>query len=385
MADGGDVGGAARFKRDVDDGFAEADAVVSAVVHGFDDVGALAGQDLGEREQCAGAVLQVDTDAEQAAIFHQAALDDFGQQADVDVAAGDHHHGAAMAESGFGLDDRGKGCGSGALGEGLLLFEEHEDGAGDFFVVDGDDFVDVVANHGQGEVAGASDGDAIGDGGLGGDGDGVSGLASAEHGGKLFRLDADDADSGIGLIERAGEAADEPAAADGDDDGFDVGDLLEQFEADGALAGDDLGVVEGVDEGAAFFNAAAQGLFAGFVVAGAEENDLGAVGAGGGDLGLRSGERHDDLGADGAGSGGEGDTLGVVSGAGRDDAALAFGLAERQQLVERASFLERAGALEVFKLEVQGQAGELGEVVRELAGRHVNGLADAGAGCLDAG
>src|ERR1019366_7763364 len=191
---------------------------------------------------------------------------------------------------------------------------------------------------------------AIGDGGLGGDGDGVPGLAGAEHGGKLLRLDADDADFGIGFLQRAGDAGDQSAAADGHHDGFDVGDLLEKFEADGALAGDDLGVVEGVDEGAAFFNAAAQGLFAGFVVAGAEEDDFSAVGAGGGDLDLRSGERHDDLGANAARAGVEGDPLGVVSGAGRDDAALAFGFAQRQQLVERASFLEGAGALEVFKL-----------------------------------
>ena len=66
---------------------------------------------------------------------------------------------------------------------------------------------------------------------------GCAGLAGAQHGGQLLRLDADDADLGIGFLESAGDAADESAAADGNDDGFDVGHLLEEFEADGALAG----------------------------------------------------------------------------------------------------------------------------------------------------
>ena len=58
---------------------------------------------------------------------------------------------------------------------------------------------------------------------------------------------------------------------------------------------------------------------------------------------------------------------------------------EREQLVQRAALLERAGALQVFKLQVQGQAGQLGEVMRELAGRDVNGVADARARRLNAG
>ncbi len=165
------------------------------------------------------------------------------------------------------------------------------------------------------------------------DGDGSAGFAGAQHRGQLLRLDADDADLGVGLLEGAGDAADEAAAADGDDDGFDVGDLLEQFEADGALAADDLGVVEGMDEGAALFDAAAHGFFAGLVVAGAVEDDFGAIAARGGDLDLRRGQRHDDLGANAARGGVEGDALGMIAGAGGDDAALALGLAEREQLV----------------------------------------------------
>jgi len=101
VADGGDVGCAAGFERDVDDGFAEADAVIGAIVDGFHDVGALLGEDLSEDEQCAGTVLEVNADAQQAAVFDQAALDDFGEQGNVDVAAADEDYGSAMAEIGF--------------------------------------------------------------------------------------------------------------------------------------------------------------------------------------------------------------------------------------------------------------------------------------------
>ena len=81
----------------------------------------------------------------------------------------------------------------------------------------------------------------------------------------------------------------------------------------------------------------------------------------------------------------EGDALGVVAGAGGDDAALALGFAQGEQLVERAALLERAGALQVFKLQVQGQAGQFREVMRKLAGRNMNGVADARARRLNAG
>ncbi len=119
-------------------------------------------------QQSAGAILQINAHAQQAAVFDQAALDDLGQQRDVDVAAADENDGAAMAEVGLGLHDGGQRGGAGAFGEGFFLFEKHEDGAGDLFVVDGDDFVDVAGDQRERDVAGAADGDAVGDGGFGG-------------------------------------------------------------------------------------------------------------------------------------------------------------------------------------------------------------------------
>ena len=56
-------------------------------------------------------------------------------------------------------------------------------------------------------------------------------------------------------------AGDETAATDGHDDSFDVRDLFEQFECDGALARDDFGIVEGMNERASLLSeATAHGL-----------------------------------------------------------------------------------------------------------------------------
>ena len=55
-------------------------------------------------------------------------------------------------------------------------------------------------------------------------------------------------DVGTQRLDRGGDAGEQPAAAGRHDDGPDVGALLEDLQADGALPGDDVGVVEGVDQ-----------------------------------------------------------------------------------------------------------------------------------------
>jgi hypothetical protein len=138
-----------------------------------------------------------------------------------------------------------------------------------------------------------------------------------------------------------------------------------------------------MDEGAAVFDAAAESFFAGLVVAGTVEDNFRSEGARGGHLDLRRGEGHYDLRADAAGGGVESEALGMVAGAGGDDAFVAFDFVEGKQLVEGAALFEGSGSLEIVELEVKRQAGELREMMRELAGRDMDCVADAGAGCLD--
>ena len=140
-----------------------------------------------------------------------------------------------------------------------------------------------------------------------------------------------------------------------------------------------------MDESTAFFDLAAEGFFAGFIVARAVEDDLSAVGAGSGYFDEGRGEGHDDLGTDAESGGVEGYSLGVVAGAGGDNSLFTLGFGQGKELVEGSTFLERAGALQVFKLEVERKRNQLREMVGELAGRHVDRIADAGAGGLNAG
>jgi len=159
--------------------------------------------------------------------------------------------------------------------------------------------------------------------------------------------------------------------------------LLEEFEADGALAGHDVGVVEGVDEGEVLLGGEAGRLFAGLVVVGAVEQYLCAKAACGGHFDEWRGERHDEEGADAAGGGVVGNALRVVAGGGGDDAAGGLLGREGGDAVERAALLEAAGHLQVFELEVDLLAGERGEELRVRARRVVDGAAQALAGRLD--
>ena len=63
-----------------------------------------------------------------------------------------------------------------------------------------------------------------------------------------FGLHADDAHVGAQRLDRDRDAGEEPATAGGDHHGRGLGRLLEDLEAGRALAGDDVGVVERVDQ-----------------------------------------------------------------------------------------------------------------------------------------
>ena len=104
--------------------------------------------------------------------------------------------GSGRNDGGLFLDERGEGGRTGAFGDGLLALEQEEDGVGDLLFVDGDDVVDVAVDDGEGEVAGAAHGDAVGDGGGGVEGDGVVVFDGLSHRRQARGLDADDLDGG---------------------------------------------------------------------------------------------------------------------------------------------------------------------------------------------
>ena len=71
--------------------------------------------------------------------------------------------------------------------------------------------------------------------------------------GIALRLHADHLDARFDRFRRDRIAGDQAAAADGDDERLEVRVRRQQFERDRALAGDDLIVIEGVDEGELLF------------------------------------------------------------------------------------------------------------------------------------
>ena len=266
------------FHRDIDGGLSQIHPVVGAIVRGLHDVRAVVGENSGQAVQSARIVGKVDSQAHQASVFHQAALDDARQQGDVDVAAADQHRnfGPAM-EIDFRLND-GEGGGSGAFGQGLFALQQQEDGVGDLFVVDGDDFVDVFLDQGQSAVAGSGGprcrrrwwrtepGSRV-----------CRPPRAALHGGKLLRLNADDADLGLVSLMAQAMPPIRPPPPMGTTTASMSGMLLQHFQAESALAGDDRVIIERVDEGEMLLLAAPDGLFTGVVIVGAVQDDFGAV------------------------------------------------------------------------------------------------------------
>ena len=106
----------------------------------------------------------------QAAVLDQAALDDAAEQRHVDIAAADDHGGVLAVELGLVLQQRRDARRARAFGQHLFAFEQREDGAGDLFFLDGNDLVDIFRDQRKRDLAGAAHGDAVGDGGRGGNG-----------------------------------------------------------------------------------------------------------------------------------------------------------------------------------------------------------------------
>jgi hypothetical protein len=67
------------------------------------------------------------------------------------------------------------------------------------------------------------------------------------HRGVERAFDADDLDRGFDRMRRNGIAGDESAAADRNDQDLELRNVLKHFRRDGALAGDDMRVVIGMD------------------------------------------------------------------------------------------------------------------------------------------
>ena len=147
------------------------------------------------------------------------------------------------------------------------------------------------------------------------------------------------------------------------------GSLVEQLEAERALAGDHVGVVERVDEHRAGALGELGGQSQRRLDRRALEDDIRPVAARREQLRHRHAERHEDRRRDAERLGRERDALRVVAGGCRDHAARALLGGQPRQPVGGAADLERAGALQVLELEVHRHAEHVGQVLRVIERR----------------
>ncbi|CAH0308671.1 hypothetical protein SRABI128_04428 [Microbacterium sp. Bi128] len=342
------------FQVDGDGDVAHADGAAHPGVVQARDVGVVLGDDAGNRGQRARTVVQHHPHGHVPAGGGESALDDLEHQHGVDVAAReDHRNGSGVFDLAF--HERRDADGPGRFDHHLGALQQEDQRPGQGVFADGDDVVDELADDAERQLARPAHGDAVGHGGDLLERDEGVGGERGWVGGGVFSLDADDADLAAEFfgarLHRDGNAREESAAADTHQDGVDVGDLFEDLQPDRPLAGDDVDVIEGVDKDGAAFIGVALGFRQRLVHVVAMQHHLGAVAAGGGELGQCNAERHVDPGLDAQALGCDSHALGVVSGRGRHDAALLFGVGELGHPHVGTADLEGAGALQVFALE----------------------------------
>ena len=186
-----------------------------------------------------------------------------------------------------------------------------------------------------------------------------AGLQRLRQRGRGLRLDPDHPD--LALVP-GGDAADQPAAADGNQQGVEIDDLLLELEADRTLTEQRLILIEGMNRERAGLGGPdlAGGQRVG--VALATDDELGAVVADALNFRRRRDARHEDLGRNAELHRRVGDRRAMIAAGGGDDADC--GNIAHEQVCECSTCLERTRVLDELELAAQAQnaQSEIGTV-----------------------
>ena len=292
------------------------------VVIESNDVALALGDDLGDIDELARAVGQEHADREDTVALDQSVLHDRRHRDDVHVAAREDRHDLLPRE--VEVAQRGDGEKPRVLHDHLVVLHHVEERHDELLVFDRDDPVEVSLEIGEDLVARLLHGGAVGDGAHMRQFHDMPRLERGLHACGPRRFYADHLYVRIQKLGHGRYSRGEPAAADGHQDVVDKRQLLHDFHRDGALAGRDAQVVEGVHEGELALLGQLERAGVGLVVHVACEHDLSSerFGALHLDIGGRCG--HDDGGGHAVALRRVGHALRVVAGRRGDEAALAL-------------------------------------------------------------
>ena len=189
------------------------------------------------------------------------------------------------------------------------------------------------------------------------------------HGGRVFRLHADDLDARPERLDVGRDAGDQAAATDGHEDGVHpVAVLAQDLEPDRALAGDHVGVLEGMDEDQTVALRHGMGPRERLVDGNPVQDDVPTEPRDGVGFDSRRRGGHDDDGSQTQRGRRERHALGVIARRRADHAVAAHVLVEVGDLVVRAPDLEREDRLQVLALQQHVVADLLGQQIHPLEG-----------------
>ncbi len=182
---------------------------------------------------------------------------------------------------------------------------------------------------------------------------------AVDHDRGAVHRNADHPDGRVGRLQGDGDARDEAAARQGDDDGVHLGQVLDQLQADRALPGDDRRVVERIDPDQPSLGLEVERAGFGLVIARAVHHQLGAQAPDRLHLAGRHALRNADHSPDAELLRDIGYRPAVVAAGHGDHAPRPLLGGQAQQLVGRPPDLERSGLLQALQLEMDGGAGAL--------------------------
>jgi len=323
------------------------------------------GNQIYKRIERARAVRQDGPDTQVLAGLGEAANDDRRESVHVDVAATQHWDDylvVVVREPAF--EQRRKRHRAGPLDEGLAPLQQSHDCGGSLGIGDGHHLVDPLADDLKGLLAERAGSDTVGDGVDAVEFDPFAPLQRGPGARCPLCLDTDDPDIRVVPLECGGNPRDEAAAADWNDHGVDLGQVLDYLQPDCSLAGHHRPVLERRQVVPPFLALYLVGAFGGRVVIDPVEYYLAAVGAGRLDLPNRRALRHDNRGVDTHSRGRERDTLCVIARTRGDDTVCECLRVQGGDAVCRPAYLERTGPLEHLAFEVDLCACHRGEGVR---------------------